>query len=246
MIEQPIEIRTADGTTEGYLYRQEDGRPRPGVLFLTDIGGIRPVQREKARQLAGQGYVVLMPNIFYRTGKPPLFDFERTPGDERTMKRFAELSSPLTPEGMERDVAAYVDFLMAQDSVRAGRAGVVGYCFSGSMAMRTAAARPEIVAAATSFHGGRLFTDAPTSPHLSLPRIRARLYFGHAVQDRSMNEEAIAKLNAALAAWGGRYESEVYEGAYHSWTEPDSPVYNPEQARRAFEKLVELLRETLA
>lgn len=245
MIEEAIEIKTPDGTTEGFLYRSEDGQPRPGVLFLTDIGGLRPSQRDKARQLAEQGYVVLMPNIFYRTGKPPLFDFERTPGDERTMKRFAELSAPLTPEAMERDAAAYVDFLASQESVRAGAMGVVGYCFSGGMAMRTAAVRPGQIAAAASFHGGRLYTDAPTSPHLALPRIKARLYFGHATNDRSMPAEAIAKLEVALAAWGGKYESEVYAGAHHSWTEPDSPVYNPAQAERAFEKLVKLFEETL-
>ncbi|MGA7908269.1 MAG: dienelactone hydrolase family protein [Candidatus Sulfotelmatobacter sp.] len=246
MIEQAVEIRTPDGTTEGFLYHSEDGRPRPGVLYLTDIGGIRPAQHDKARQLAEQGYVVLMPNVFFRTGKLPLFDFKPAAGEERSMKRFAELSGPLTPEAMERDGSTYVDFLASHDSVRRGPLGVVGYCFSGSMAMRVAAARPEIVAAAASFHGGRLATDAPTSPHLTLPRIKARLYFGHAVQDRSMPEEAIAKLNGALAAWGGRYESEVYDGARHSWTEPDSPVYNPAQARRAFEKLTQLFNETLA
>ena len=245
MIEQAVEIKTPDGKPEGFLYRSEDGQPRPGVLFLTDVGGIRPVQREKARRLAEQGYVVLMPNIFYRVGKPPLFDFERTPGDERSMKRFAELSAPLTPEAMERDAAAYVDFLAAQPFVREGAMGVVGYCFSGSMAMRAAAVRPGKIAAAASFHGSRLFTDLPTSPHLELPRIKGRLYFGHATNDRSMPEEAIAKLDAALQAWGGQYERETYEGAFHSWTEPDSPLYNPVQAERAFEKLTELFEGAL-
>lgn len=245
MIEQKIQIPTPAGAAEGFLYHSEGDQPRPGVLFLTDIGGIRPAQHDKARQLAEQGFVVLMPNIFYRTSKLPVFEFKINFGEERTMKRFAELSAPLTPEAVHRDASAYVDFLAAQDSVRKGPLGVVGYCFSGSVAMRTAAARPDVVAAAASFHGGRLFTDAPTSPHLELPRIKARLYFGHAVQDRSMPEEAIAKLNAALAAWGGRYESEIYEGARHSWTEPDSPVYNPAQAQRALAKLVQLFRETL-
>jgi carboxymethylenebutenolidase len=111
--------------------------------------------------------------------------------------------------------------------------------------MRTAAVRPEKIAAAASFHGGRLFTDLPTSPHLELPRIKARLYFGHAVNDRSMPAEAIAKLEAALQAWAGKYESEVYEGAHHSWTEPDSPVYNPEQAELAFQRLTKVFEETL-
>jgi carboxymethylenebutenolidase len=123
---------------------------------------------------------------------------------------------------------------------------VVGHCFTGSLALRTAAARPDRIAAAASFHGGGLFTESPTSPHLALPRIQAHLYFAYAVQDRSMPEAAIEGLERALAAWGGEYQGEVYEGAYHGWTASDSPVYNPPQAERAFQKLVELFGKTLS
>jgi len=111
--------------------------------------------------------------------------------------------------------------------------------------MRTAAAEPDKVAAVASFHGGGLYTDAPTSPHLVLPRIKARLYFGHATNDRSMPQEAIEKFDRALDAWGGKYQSEVYEGAFHGWTVPDAPIYNQAQAERAFEKLTELFANTL-
>jgi carboxymethylenebutenolidase len=111
--------------------------------------------------------------------------------------------------------------------------------------MRTASARPEKIAAAASFHGGGLASDQPDSPHLLLSKVEARLYFGHAVEDRSMPAAAIEKLEAALTAWGGRYESETYTGAYHGWTVPGSPVYNEAQAERHFEKLVTLFHETL-
>jgi carboxymethylenebutenolidase len=245
IIEQEIEIRTSDGMSDGFLYHAENEQRRPGVLQLTDIGGIRPATREMARRLAAAGYCVLMPNVFYRTGRPPMFDPATTSGDEQRRKRFGELAGPLSPEAAERDAAAYVSFLAAQDSTREGTLGVVGYCFTGSMALRTAAAQPDRIAAAASFHGGGLYTDAPTSPHLVLPRVKARLYFGHAVQDRSMPEEAIQKLDQALAAWGGRYESEVYADAFHSWTSPDSPVYNQPQADRAFEKLTALFSQSL-
>jgi carboxymethylenebutenolidase len=245
VVEQEVEIRTADGTADGFLYRAEDGRRLPGVIHYTDIGGIRPSQHEMARRLAAEGYTVLMPNVFYRSGRPPIFEPGLSMGDERGRKRMVELREALTPEAVERDASSYVDFIAAGDFVREGGMGVVGYCFTGSLAMRTAAARPDKIVAAASFHGGSLFTDAPTSPHLLLPRIQARLYFAHAVQDRSMPEEAIEKFNRALEAWGGKYESEVYEGAYHSWTVPDSPVYNQPQAERAFGKLKELLAETL-
>jgi carboxymethylenebutenolidase len=78
-----------------------------------------------------------------------------------------------------------------------------------------------------------------------LPRVKARLYFAHAVQDRNMPAEAIEKFERALKSWGGAYESETYEGAFHGWTTPDSPVYNRAQAERAFSKLLELFRATL-
>src|ERR1700682_1628919 len=154
MIEEAIEIRTSDGHADGFLYRAEGTGKHPGAIHLTDIGGIRPSHREMAKRLAASGYTVLLPNVFYRTGKPPMFDFVPKMGDERTMKRFGELAGPMNPQAMERDAASYVDFLAASDSVSAGKMGVVGYCFTGAMAMRTAAVRPEKIASAASFHGG--------------------------------------------------------------------------------------------
>ena len=245
MIEQAVEIQTPDGTSDGVLYHDEDGSPRPGVLLFTDIGGIRPANLELARRLASQGYSLLVPNVFYRTGRTPLTPTLRSLSEEAGKRCMAELTQPLTPEAMERDASAYVDFLQSQGYVGQGMIGVVGYCFTGKMALHAAAARPDKIVAAASFHGGGLFTDSPTSPHLTLPRIKARLYFAHATKDRSMPEEAIAKLDRALEDWGGRYESETYEGAFHSWTASDSPVYNAAQAERAFEKLKELFEETL-
>jgi len=245
VIEQEIEITTKDGVSDGVLYRAEDGRRLPGVIHLTDIGGIRPASREVAKRLAGEGFTVLMPNVFYRTGRPPIFEPGLSMRDERGRQRFFELRESLPPEAVERDAAAYVDYLAANEFVREGGMGVVGFCFTGSLAMRTAAVRPDRITAAASFHGGGLYTEAPTSPHLVLPRIKARLYFAYAVSDQSMPEEAIYKFDRALEAWGGEYESEVYEGAYHGWTVPDSPVYNPSQAVRAFEKLDELFAQAL-
>jgi carboxymethylenebutenolidase len=245
MIEEEIEIRTHDGTVDAALYRHEDGSRRPGVIHLTDIVGIRTSHRQMARRLAEEGYVVLMPNVFYRAGRPPMIDFDWRADKERAKRRFAELMDPLTPDAMERDAGDYVDFLVAQEAVREEPMGVVGYCFTGAMAVRTAAVRPDKIVAAASFHGGRLYTDTLASPHLALPRVKARLYFGHAVEDRGMPAEAIEKLDRALEDWGGEYESEVYDGAYHSWTVPDSPVYNQPQAERAYNKLTDLLASTL-
>jgi carboxymethylenebutenolidase len=245
MIEQAIEIRTSDGTAGGFLCQPERNGNWPALIHLTDIGGIRLAQHDMCRRLSAEGYVVLMPNVFYRIAKPPVLDFPMKMDDEKTKNRISELKNSLPPEAIARDGSAYVDFLAAQKGAKAEPMGVVGYCFSGAMALGIAAARPDKIAAAASFHGGGLFTDAPTSPHLVLPGVRARLYFGHAIEDRSMPKEAIENLERALKSWGGKFESEIYEGAYHSWTTPDSPVYNQKQADRAFKKLTELLAATI-
>src|SRR5260221_1054697 len=107
MIEEAIGIRTSDGTADGFIFRAE-GERRPGVIHLTDIGGIRPSHRDMAKRLAEKGYTVLMPNVFYRTTKPPVIDVTIGLGDARTMQRFGELRAPLTPEAVEPDATAYV------------------------------------------------------------------------------------------------------------------------------------------
>ena len=244
MIEQSVVIPMPDGSAEGTLFVPGTNKRDPGVLYFVDIAGVRPANLSMAHRLAEQGYAVLVPNLFYRTSKLPVFDFPLQFGDDRTTKRLGELSAPLTPDAMERDASAYVDFLSA-NGAGPGAMGVVGFCFSGSMAMRAAATRPNRIAAVASFHGGRLCTDQPTSPHRELPRIKARLYFGHAVDDKSMSADQISRFDEALKAWGGRYESETYEGALHGWTVPGGHVYNHPQAERAFEKLTQLFEETL-
>ncbi len=241
IVEERVQIPTPDGTADALLYRQEQER-RPGVLFLTDIGGIRSAQQDMARRIAGEGYTVLVPNLFYRIAQPPVMPQPVKWADPQTGARIRELAASVPPDAAERDAKAYVDFLGTLPSVQEAKPiTVVGFCYSGAFAMRVAAAVPDPVGTVASFHGGRLYTDEPSSPHFLLPRIKARLYFGHADGDRSMPKEAIDKFDAALAAWGGNYESEIYQGAGHGWTVPDNPSYNQHQAERAYSKLRDLL-----
>ena len=246
MSESKIEIAMTAGTAEAYLYTPSRGEgPWPALMQLTDIMGVRGAFRQMAQRLADQGYVVLLPNVFYRGAKLPVLDFAPSFGDERTMKRLGELRGYLSNEQMGPDGAAFADYLLAQKNVKGPAVGVVGYCFTGSMAIRVAAAAGRKVAAAASFHGGGLYTEQPDSPHLLLPKITARLYFGHAIEDRSMPPEAIEKLETTLRAWSGRAESETYAGARHGWCVPGRDIYNEKQAERAFGKLTELFAATL-
>jgi carboxymethylenebutenolidase len=244
MIEQNLEVRTPDGTVDALLTRPPSPVPLPALVNLTDGLGFRQAFADQSKRIAEHGYVVLTPNIFYRVAKPPVFPFAPDFADERTRKRFAELKAPLTPDAMARDGSAYVDFLAAQPFVASGPMAVIGFCFAGQFALRVAAARPDRIAAAASFHGGGLLTDTGESPHLVLLKVKARLYFGHASNDQSMPAAAIEKFEGALADWGGSYESETYP-ARHGWMIPGREVHDPEQSARGFAKLMELLDETL-
>jgi carboxymethylenebutenolidase len=244
MIEKTLEIPTADGVTEALLVRPESNDPLPAIINLTDGLGFRPAFAEQSKRIAERGYVVLAPNIFYRVSKSPVFPFEPDFASERTRERFNELKAPLTPVAMERDGSAYIDFLASQPFVGSGPMGVMGFCFAGKFALLTAASRPDRVAAAASFHGGGLFTDTIDSPHLVLPRVKARLYFGHATNDQSMPTEAIEKFEWALSSRGGEYESEMYD-ARHGWMIPGGGAYDAKNAERGFEKLMQLFDDSL-
>ncbi len=242
MIETRLEIPVI--ATEAYFFRPDDIAEFPGVVFLTDIWGIRPANIAMARRLSDKGFAVLLPNVMHRYSKvtPAGLEPEAAPDAARLLPK---LFAALTPAQMESDGLGYIDFLLAQKGVKPGPIGVVGHCFTGQMALRMAAAAPDRIAAAVSLHGGFLVTDGPDSPHRQLPRIKARLYFGHAVEDASMTAAQIHTLEAALRDWHGAFQSETYEGALHGWTVPGRPIYNELQAERAFEKQVELFDATL-
>jgi carboxymethylenebutenolidase len=244
MIEYTPMIDAADGSAEAFVYTPGDGAC-PGLLFYTDIFGIRPEAQSMAKRYAGAGYTVMMPNVFYRYGRLPLLDFEFKMGEERSMKALGGLFTSLTGAMMEKDAPHYVEALLNRNDVAGDKIAVVGYCFTGAMALRTAAVIPAKVAAACSFHGGRLVTEEADSPHTRIPKVKAELYFGHAVQDQTATPEQIARLEDTLKGWGGVFQSEMYEGARHGWTVPGREIYNEKQAERAYAKMLDLMKRTV-
>lgn len=238
--ERDVVIKTPDGTCDAVLLHPTEGS-YPGVLMWPDIGGLRPVFREMGQRLASAGYAVLVPNPFYRAMKAPVpADFPR---EERS-----KLRGPLFAEGAaENDAAAFVAFLASQSSVNPShKMGAAGYCMGGPLTMRTAAAQSERIGAAASFHGGGLATDQPNSPHLLVPKIKARFLFCVAQNDDMKDPEAKNKLRAAFDAAKNPADIEVYVGANHGWCVPGSQVYNQTQAEKAWGKMLNLFKSTLS
>ncbi len=242
-----IDIPAPDGTADAFAAYPAGGGQYPAVLMYMDVIGLRPVIRELAEQLASHGYYVLAPNVFYRQGRAPLFplpDMREQEGREAFIAKVMPVMAAHTPDDAIRDSRAYLDFLADQEQVSAGKVGVTGYCMGAALALRTASANPERVAAAAGFHGARLATDAPESPHLDVGGITAELHFGHAENDTSMPPEDIVRLDQALDEAGVTYTTEVYPGP-HGFTMSDTASYSPPALERHWERLLPLLRRNL-
>ncbi|MEU9853558.1 dienelactone hydrolase family protein [Streptomyces sp. NPDC047974] len=243
-----VEIPTPDGTADAFAAFPDDVERHPGVLLYTDAIGLRPVIYEMAQKLAAEGYYVLAPNIFYRHGPAPVIDVPDLSTAEARDAFFARLMpllDELTVERAVRDAGAYLDFLAAQPEVRPGPAGAVGYCTGAVLAIRAAAARPGQVAATACFHPGPLVTDAPDSPHLLAPQLKAELLFGLAEHDDSMPPEAVAELNKTLDAADVRYSAEVYPDTVHGFTMADTAAFRPSGLQRHWQHLVPFLAGSL-
>ena len=108
------------------------------------------------------------------------------------------------------------------------------------------AAFPGRIGAGASFHGGRLVTDRPDSPHRLVGKMRAQYLFAVAENDDAKDPNAKTVLRAAFDAAGLPAEIEVYAGTLHGWCPPDSAVYNEAQAERAWNRMLSLFETALA
>lgn len=246
VVEKDVEIRTPDGTADAALYYPEGKGSWPAVLLWPDVVSLRPAFREMGRRLAGEGYVVLVPNLYYRTRRAPVVESGFNFADPGDRAKITALRAALTPEGVDRDAAAYVAFLDAQSRTdRKRKAGVQGYCLGGALAFRTAAAAAGRVGAVASFHGGGLYTDQPTSAHLTLPRSRAEYLVLIADNDDKQDPSIKDRLKAAMDAAGRPAKIEVYAGADHGWCVKGSQVYNEAAAEKAWAELLALYGRVL-
>ncbi|KUO15488.1 dienelactone hydrolase family protein [Streptomyces dysideae] len=242
-----VDIPTPDGTADAYLAHRADGSPRPAVLLYMDAFGLRPQLRAMADRLAEAGYTVLVPNVFYRNGRAPVVELPElidTAERPEIFQRIMPIMRALTPEPAMRDAGAYLDWLADCPRAADGPVALTGYCMGARLSLLTAGTYPDRVAAAAGFHGGRLASEDPDSPHRVAEHITAELYFGHADDDPSLPAEQIERLENALTEAGVRHRCEVYEGAHHGFTQADTTVYHREADERHWAALLDLLKRT--
>lgn len=234
--ESEVEIKTPDGTCDAHFAFPASGATA-AVLVWPDIFGLRASFRTMGKRLAESGYAVLTVNPFYRTlkGEPPSRD-----------AAFAQARN-LNPTTHVTDAKAFVAWLDAQKQVDTRRKiGTTGYCMGGPIVMRTAAAVPDRIGAACSFHGGGLNTADENSPHLLIPKMKASFLIAIADNDDQRDPTSKDILRKAFDDAKLSAEIEVYKGANHGWVPPDSQAHHKEQAERAWARKLELFKKALA
>jgi carboxymethylenebutenolidase len=243
--EKDVSVKTADGNADASLFAPSGKGRWPAVLMWPDILGLRPVFREMGKRLAAQGYVVLVPNPYYRAKKAPIvegaFDFN----SKADMDRVMSFRNGLTDAMVDRDSAAFITFLDEQPQTdRKRKAAVQGFCMSGPISFRTAAVRPDRIGAVATFHPGTLVTDKPSSPHLLIPKTRAAFLVIIAKNDAEKMPKEKDQLVAAFKAAGRPATVEV-SSANHGWTVAGSQTYDEREAERAWAELLPFYRSNL-
>ena len=240
MSKREIEIRTEDGLAKANLF---NGAGTAGVILYMDAFGVRPAMDEIAERLAGQGYSVLVPDLFYRKAPYGPFDAKTAFNNDETRAQLMSMINGTTQDMTRRDTAAFLGVL--DEAGATGPVGTVGYCMGGGRALNAAATYPDRIAAAASFHGGNLASDAPDSPHRHVAGIKGRVYVGVAGVDGSFPPVQSARLAQALREAEIDHVIENYVGMNHGWAVSDNSVYDRLGSERHWKRLLEFYAETL-
>jgi carboxymethylenebutenolidase len=232
-----VQIPTEDGVARGSLHVPDGDGPWPGVVMFPDALGLRDAMKDMGDRLASLGYVVLVPDVFYRAGDWAPFDPRTAFSDEQERNRIFGLIGSLSNERVVADAAAYANFLLARPEVRGTAIGTTGYCMGGRMSLVAAGGIGDKIAAAASFHAAMVAIPGnPDSPHLAADNIRARVYVAGSIEDAGFTTEHAELLTDALTRAGVEHTVEFYPG-YHGFAVPDMPVHDQALAERHWEAL---------
>ena len=240
-----VTLPAPDGECPASLHLPEGEGPWPGVIIYPDAGGPRPTFRAMADRMAGMGYATLLPEVYYRAGHYAPFDMSTAFSDPDERTRLMSLARSLTAEQVIADAGAFLDFLGGRPEVAGERVGTTGYCMGGRISLLVASHHPDRVAAAASFHGGRLADEAdPDSPALVADRVQATVYVAAAENDATCPPEQLDRLEKAYTEAGVAHTIEIYPAA-HGFAVPDNPPYDESATERHWAALTSLYGVTL-
>lgn len=205
----------------GTLARPQSGAPSAGLIVIHEWWGLNDNIRAMTRRLAGEGYLALAVDVY---GGRAADD----PAGARALMEQATADEA----GVHANLAAAAR-LLASRGVR--RIGVIGWCFGGGWALKTALAMPDRIDAAVMYYGAPI-TDRTTLQRLDAPLLGV---FGGA--DAHIPLDRVREMESTLRALGKTVEIHVYEGADHAFANPSGRAYQAEPAEDAWRRTTEWL-----
>ena len=222
-----VTVATESGAMPAHLWRppSEQG---PAILLLQEIFGVSPYIRRRAAALAAAGYLVLAPDLYWRTEGPPL-DEAAPDAVEAAMSR----ASSLDWETTVGDAVAALRHLRDLPEVT-GSVGVLGFCLGGGLAFNVAAvADPDVL---VSYYGSGLPDLLELAPRVSAPSLH---HFG--LCDDYIDVATVARIRDAVTESGGDVVFETYEGANHAFDNDDFHLYDPDASALAWQRTLDFL-----
>jgi carboxymethylenebutenolidase len=225
-----IEFAVNGTNAGGYLAVPESGSG-PGVLVLQEWWGLVPQIKGVCDRLAGEGFVALAPDLYHG---------EMAAHDE--MDKAGHLMTSLPADRAARDMSGAITFLLDHDAVTGAKAGVVGFCMGGMLALMITAIEGDRVGAAAPFYGAPLGDDGPDWSGLT-----AKVEGHFAANDDFFPPDAVTALGETLRGMGKDVTFHVYDGTGHGFTNEEDPLgsYDVAATATAWNRAVELLRSTL-
>lgn len=243
MPHEQITIATEDGECPAHVFTPGIDHLSPAILFFMDAGGIRPIVLAMAERLSTAGYVVMVPDLFYRYGAyGPLDPKDVFKGDVGAI--LGPLVSTTGNAKAAVDTGRFLACMDDRPDVRRGKLGAVGFCMGGGMAIAAGGSWPDRFGAIASFHGGNLATEAPDSPHMYASRLSADVYIAAADNDDSYPPAMARRLQEALQGSRVPYTSDTYAAA-HGWMMPDFPTYDAAAAEQGWRKMLSFFERSL-
>jgi dienelactone hydrolase len=226
-----IDVPAERGTMPACLARPADGSRAPAVLVIQEAFGLNGHIKDVTRRIAGEGYVALAPDLYWRGGKG------RTVGYDQLPEAIALMQSLKEPEVVS-DLKSAIAYLERQPSVRADRIGITGFCMGGRVSFLAACELPDKIKAAVPFYGGGIPVEK--TEKLRCPVLA---FFGE--KDAFIPLEAVEALKAEAKRHGKSVEVVVYPGADHGFFCNERASYQKAAAEDSWRRLKEFFAKHL-
>jgi carboxymethylenebutenolidase len=200
-----IRIDTANGSFDAYLSLPPAGKKpgNPGIVLVQEIFGVNEHIRSVADQYAADGYVVLAPDVFWRSAPRVELGY-----DGKDWEKAMELRKAVNLEDTIADIAATVQALRAETG-EGGKVAAVGYCFGGLVSYMAAARG--LVDAAVPYYGGGIQNNLHEAAAISVP-----VQFHYGALDAHITPDDVEKVRQAVTGKRGT-EVFVYDQADHGF-----------------------------